>query len=145
LDECTTRLASVQIDHRDFEAVIRSYDSPETCFYLDPPYLWQTRQKSRCYQHEMREEDHARLLSTVLSVKGMVILSGYTHHLYQEALSGWDCIECTAASTSAAGVNGADAPARRECVWRNTACLAAPPVRQLPLFVQEGGPASGSS
>ena len=36
LAECVERLSHVQIDHRDFEKVLHSYDSPETCFYLDP-------------------------------------------------------------------------------------------------------------
>jgi DNA adenine methylase len=65
LAACVGRLTHVQVDHRDFEQVIRAYDSPCTCFYLDPPYLSDTRRKQRCYHHEMHEDDHKRLLACI--------------------------------------------------------------------------------
>ncbi len=87
LPACTDRLAHVQIDHRDFEPVIRADDSPSTCFYLDPPYVLSSRRKGRCYHHETSEQDHKRLLRCLLHVEGMVLLSGYAHPLYEEALA----------------------------------------------------------
>ena len=136
LSDCVGRLAHVQIDHRDFEKVVQTYDSPETCFYLDPPYLPETRRSQRCYQHEMKQQDHERLLSCLLQVKGMVMLSGYAHPLYHQALQGWDCLEQTLRCASAVRANTPYELTRVECIWRNPACLAnTTRWTQSPLFV----------
>lgn len=131
LSECVQRLAYVQIDHRDFEPVIRANDSLDTCFYLDPTYLASTRRKQRCYHHEMSEADHRRLLALILQVKGMVLLSGYPHPLYQEALASWECLTFTLSCPSAVRAyahtpkNEIDPKhlIRTECIWMNPACV----------------------
>lgn len=137
---CVQRLAYVQIDHRDFEQVIQAYDGLHTCFYLDPPYLAQTRRKQRCYHHEMSEADHRRLLTLILHVKGMVLLSGYPHPLYKEALASWECLTFTLSCSSAVRAYahtpknkiGPEQLTRTECVWMNPACVKSQ--RQLTLF-----------
>ena len=130
---CAARLAEVEIDHRDFEQVLQVYDSPTTCFYLDPPYLPETRRKRYCYHQEMSVSDHERLLTRLQQLQGMVILSGYTHPLYQEALADWECLHLDTHCSSA--MRSLRAPAsptimetpegqtRTECIWRNPACL----------------------
>lgn len=133
LSDCVARLAHVQIDHRDFAQVIAAYDGPETCFYLDPPYLPQTRRKCACYRHEMSWADHERLLACLTGIEGMALLSGYDHPLYQEVLAGWDCLSldvmCPSAVDATAGTDDR-APAalrRMECLWRNPACMRQQP------------------
>jgi DNA adenine methylase len=70
--------------------VIRQEDTPATLFYLDPPYLHQTRAATRVYgRFEMAEADHRELLDTLPRVRGKVILSGYASDLYDKALAGW--------------------------------------------------------
>jgi DNA adenine methylase len=130
LTDFVTRLSKVQIDHRDFEQVIRAYDGPDTCFYLDPTYHTETRRKRSCYRHEMTPADHTRLLACIVQVQGMVILSGYEHPLYQEALSAWECrhldVACASAVDAAGRSTGERAPdalRRTECLWRNPACV----------------------
>jgi DNA adenine methylase len=129
LSACVGRLAHVQVDHRDFETVIQTYDTLQTCFYLDPPYLAETRRKQRCYHHEMTREDHERLLSCIQHVQGMVILSGYAHPLYQEALPSWECLtlnlRCSSAVRALASKKevAQEAWTRAECLWMNPACV----------------------
>ncbi len=60
-----------------------------TLFYLDPPYMPATRTAKREYRHEMTDEDHVDLLNRIMTLQGMVALSGYRHDLYDEALEGW--------------------------------------------------------
>ena len=130
LHRCAERLAQVEIDHRDFEQVLRAYDSPETCFYLDPPYLPATRRKNYCYHQEMSLGDHERLLTCIQHVRGMVILSGYAHPLYQEALTSWQCLRLATRCSSAVHPDttpDADQWSRVECVWLNPACIQQQP------------------
>jgi DNA adenine methylase len=138
LSACIERLRDVQIDHRDFEDVIRAYDSPTTCFYLDPPYLPETRRKVRQYHHEMSEQDHRRMLACIQRVEGMVLLSGYRHPLY-EALAGWECLmlptRCSAV-VSHDGVTPAERKKRTECLWMNPACVQKQAPRQQTLLIE---------
>src|SRR5262245_60457083 len=68
LPQIHARLMIVQIEHRDALDVINTYDSPETFFFLDPPYEPSTR-RSGSYLHEMTEDGHRELVSRLLRVK----------------------------------------------------------------------------
>jgi len=57
--------------------------------YSDPPYHPQTRRRARVYSCDYSVEDHQRLLSLLISLPCMVVLSGYSNSLYDEALVGW--------------------------------------------------------
>jgi DNA adenine methylase len=133
LPEITGRLNYVQIDHRDFATVMAAYDSPDTIFYLDPPYTPDSRMKQNCYDHEMTTEDHERMLGQIKRLRGMVVLSGYESLLYHEALTGWDYIRksfpCSSAGrTRGTGLQGDGvilaSQMRTECIWRNPAAAA---------------------
>lgn len=57
--------------------------------YVDPPYLRVTRSRERIYRHEYTEADHERLLALLVTLPCMVIVSGYTSSMYDQALLGW--------------------------------------------------------
>jgi DNA adenine methylase len=112
------RLKRVLILNRDALDVIRSQDGPDTLFYLDPPYLHQTRATTADYAHEMTFEQHAKLLDALGDVAGRFLLSGYRSPLYDEAASasGWHRTDFGIANHAAGG------KAKRrmtECVWTN--------------------------
>lgn len=71
------RLLRVQIENRPAIDVIRLYDSKDTLFYCDPPYVHDTRGDSKAYGHEMTDDQHRILAETLNSVKGMVAFSNY--------------------------------------------------------------------
>jgi DNA adenine methylase len=83
------RLRGVVIENEDALKIIERYDSSNTLFYADPPYVKSTRDKDKDYQYEMTNEDHAALADKLNSVKGMVIVSGYQSDLYEKLYSGW--------------------------------------------------------
>jgi DNA adenine methylase len=83
------RLKRVLILNRPALEVIEKHDTPGTLFYLDPPYLHETRTAPDVYRYEMSEGDHRQLLDLVRGVKGKVLLSGYPSELYDAALEGW--------------------------------------------------------
>ena len=83
LIEVIERLKLVQVENRDFREVFKLYDSEDTFFYCDPPYLHEVRSRNNDYRYEMSIEDHKDLLSIILNVKGKVMVSGYDNELYK--------------------------------------------------------------
>lgn len=86
------RLQGVVIEKRNALDVIRVQDTPDTLFYVDPPYVPASR-ASGGYRHEMSAQQHLELLDVLKGVKGMVVLSGYPSALYDDALKGWHRVE----------------------------------------------------
>jgi DNA adenine methylase len=121
------RLKYVDIRHGSW-AALSSLDSSDTLWYLDPPYVPETR-RDGAYQHEMSLEDHAALLETINGYKGMVLLSGYPNELYSRLEKIWTRfdfeVKCfVVAKTKATGLQGEGALAsqkRTECLWINPA------------------------
>lgn len=89
LSEIAERLIRVQIENRPALDVIRTYDSKNTLFYCDPPYLHQTRGDSKAYGFELDEDQHIELSRVLNKVKGVVALSGYRHPLMDKLFKGW--------------------------------------------------------
>ncbi|GAA4600351.1 DNA adenine methylase [Planotetraspora phitsanulokensis] len=90
------RLREAFIENCDAMELIARMDSPQTAFYLDPPYLRSTRNAagSGRYVREMDEDDeHVRLLDLLNSCQGTIVLSGYQSELYDKALAGWRRID----------------------------------------------------
>jgi len=121
------RLRMVQIEQDDALKIIGRYDALETLFYLDPPYVHQTRSKWRgaAYRHEMDDDAHRELAELIHGVRGFAVISGYPSALYEELYEryGWVRIE------KAALTNGRTV--RRECLWlspRTWSALAARPL-----------------
>ena len=89
LPAVSARLRRVVILNQPALEVIRQQDGAATLFYLDPPYLHETRATTGNYQHEMTEEDHREMLAAIKQCQGKVMLSGYPNSLYDGELAGW--------------------------------------------------------
>ena len=87
LPEIAERLLRVQIEHNDWQIILKAYDGPNTLFYLDPPYVPETRRAGK-YAHELSLSDHFELVEQILALQGKVVLSGYVHPIY-EPLTDW--------------------------------------------------------
>lgn len=81
LGEIACRMRGWQIESLDFRRVLTDYDSSNTLFYLDPPYVAASR-TGRKYSHEMTDTDHVDLVSMLPRLKGKWLLSGYDSPLY---------------------------------------------------------------
>jgi len=57
--------------------------------YCDPPYLMNTRRSGQLYRHEMTDDQHRDLLSTISTIPAAVMISGYPSELYNRYLCGW--------------------------------------------------------
>lgn len=88
-----SRLRRVVVLNDDAIRVIESQDGEGTLFYLDPPYVPESRATTENYKHEMTVEDHEVMLNTVKACEGKVIISGYPSKLYADELRDWNCRE----------------------------------------------------
>lgn len=122
LAQVAERLRGVIIENRDASEVMAAHDSAETLHYVDPPYLPDTRSirnkydlkyAGGMYAHELDEADHLALLKFLPTLAGTVILSGYAHSLYDEALTDWHRVERKSLADGAR--------ARTEVLWINRA------------------------
>ncbi len=84
LPEIAARLLRVQIENRPALDVIRLYDSPETLFYCDPPYIHLTRGDNNAYGYEMSDGEHRELSQVLNAAQGFVAISNYQCELMDE-------------------------------------------------------------
>ncbi len=89
------RLRYAEVRNRPALEMIDYYNAPDVLLYVDPPYILSTRAR-KYYPYEMTDEDHMQLLETLDAHKGMVILSGYAHPLYDERLHHWQRLTLSA-------------------------------------------------
>lgn len=120
LSEIAQRLLRVQIENAPALEVIRRYDSLETLFYCDPPYVHESRSDTRAYAYEMTDYEHRKLAEVLHSVEGKVALSGYHGALMQELYGDWEYVEAPvkkAHSTNTGADNNKHS--RTEVLWVN--------------------------
>lgn len=120
------RLTGVLIENRPAINVMLNHDTADTLFYVDPPYVHETRCRitgkgsARGYRYEMDNAEHRELLDALQNLAGMVVLSGYPNPLYDEALQGWE------RHTTTARISGGRGTAtREEVIWLNPSCARA--------------------
>ena len=89
LEYIVSRLLRVQIESDDALNVIKRYDSSETLFYCDPPYLHSSRGDKNAYKYEMSDLTHVTLAEILKNVKGKVAISGYRCELMDELYKDW--------------------------------------------------------
>jgi DNA adenine methylase len=118
------RFEGVLIENRPAVDVMLKHDAPDTLHYVDPPYVFATRNHAsksvhRYYRHEMSDWEHLQLLTCLHNLKGMVMLSGYDTAMYHDALAGW----AVRSHDTSGGGNRGSVP-RTEVLWLNEACAA---------------------
>lgn len=115
LPKIAERLLRVQIENRPAIDVIRLYDSPDTLFYCDPPYVHDTRGDANAYGYEMTNRQHAELAELLNKVCGMVAVSNYQCDLMDELYPRpkWH------KTVSGARTNHATKGTRVEVLWTN--------------------------
>lgn len=90
LSESIDRLRQVQIEQLDALQLIRSRDARDSLFFVDPPYVHDTRREKHGYRCEMSDGDHERLVAALLGLRGQAIVTIYDSPLYSPLESaGW--------------------------------------------------------
>lgn len=111
--EFVDRLKVIQIENLPAIDIINRYSSKDTLYYLDPPYMLETRSQE-AYAHEMVHKDHERLLKFIKSIDGKFVLSGYSNELYDNLLSDWHILEF---EENLGGFSKSESSKRIEKIW----------------------------
>jgi len=97
LETLRERLKCVMVDCIDAFTFIRYWDSPNSVMYVDPP----------CIEGEANIDYHGELVDLLLTLKGAVVISHYSHPIYEKLTrSGWEKHELRFDFSV-------------ECAWRN--------------------------
>lgn len=69
------RLNNVQVENLDWRVCFKDFDSPESVYYLDPPFLGV---QTRMYRHMMSTaEEHQEMLQKIFTMQSFVAVSAY--------------------------------------------------------------------
>ena len=113
------RLKHIQIESKPALNVIKRFDTPNTLFYCDPPYVHSARVSKNDYGcYEMNDQDHQELSNVLHDCKGKVAISGYRCDLYDNLYKDWFRHDrnTTAYTTTA---RAKTYPKRIESLWTN--------------------------
>lgn len=123
----TSRLKDVTIENTNAMDLALKNDRKSTLIYFDPPYLFR-RRMDHGYTHEMKtESEHEAFLKTSLTLKSMVVISGYEHALYFDTLKGWK--HFSKKTTTGSRTKGKCSA--NEIIFLNPACFEG---KQIKLF-----------
>lgn len=107
--------SNFQIIKMDALDAILRLDHPKMFFYLDPPYLLETRGSKDDYTFEFSEDDYRKMAEILYKIKGYAMISGYDHPLMYELFEskGWLKIEFPTKK------NNIRSKQVQECIWIN--------------------------
>ena len=101
LPDIHERTTGVIVEHHDWRLVLGAYDTPQTVFYVDPPYVPESRRSANDYTHELTPSDHIDLVHRLLALQGRAILSGYPNLIYKPLEdAGWKRLEWQVTSSA---------------------------------------------
>jgi DNA adenine methylase len=127
LEAIAERFKRVHIEHRDALKVIKTWDRPETLFYLDPPYVDATRSGKRngrsSYLVETDDNFHEDLVERLLTLQGKAILSGYNNGLYTPLEdAGWQKVSFSVPTYSMVHSTKKGQGKAEEVIWVSPGC-----------------------
>lgn len=109
--QAAERLRGVQIENRPAVELMQRFNYPNVLFYIDPPYMPETRHGKQ-YRYEMYDrKSHEELLEVAKAHKGPILISGYDSDLYNDMLQGWHREETTCYSQVCSK--------KKEVLWMN--------------------------
>ena len=115
LEHITRCLRGVTIECLDYANCIQRYDSEDTLFYVDPPYL----DTEHYYGDSFSHEDHHKLAELLHDIKGHVMITHYQNGLYDELYREWNKYTFESFKGSHKAEPGTEKPKTVECLYTN--------------------------
>lgn len=111
------RLRQVQLENDFAIPVVERFDTPETLFYCDPPYPFESRTRNdQRYNYEMTDQEHIDLAKCLQSAQGLVAVSGYRCELMDELYGNWVRHDAPMKRLPSSGESKIE---KVECLWTN--------------------------
>ncbi|UJS17860.1 MAG: DNA adenine methylase [Candidatus Jettenia sp.] len=110
------RMQGVTIECLDYRECIQRYDSPDTLFFIDPPYL---NAEGYYGEKNFSLDDHQALAKMLSMVKGVVMVTHYQNGLYDELYKGWHKYEFQSFKGSSKADAGQEKPRTIEVLYTN--------------------------
>ena len=104
------RFKNVLVENLDWRQCLGDFDSPDTVFYMDPPY-W----GSDIYEHKMDKIAHIEMCGRIFECKGFVAVSGYANEVYDQF--PWDGVHRIEVDNQIANMFGPKTADRTEWLW----------------------------
>jgi DNA adenine methylase len=116
LDTIAVRLRNVCIENLPYGEIIQRYDSEDTLFYCDPPYLnTEDYYGKGCFT----QDGHRTLAELLHGIKGQVMVSHYDNELYSTLYKGWNKYTYQGFKGSHKAEPGTEKPVTVECLYTN--------------------------
>lgn len=115
LTDVRERFKLVYIDNRDAVKFIEKWDSPETCFYVDPPYP----DTAQGHYSGYTQQDFEHLLATLNGIQGKFVLSCYDNPAVPDYWERhhFDSVALSTGKTRNSKHTDHSGSKRTECVW----------------------------
>ena len=114
LSDAIDALKEIQIESLSVFDLLEKYNSDQVFIYIDPPYVRSSRNKTTLYKHEFLDEDHVRLVESVIHSGAYIMISGYSNPLYDPLVdAGWFTAIDKSKATTTSKIS------RAEMVWCN--------------------------
>jgi len=114
-EHVASRLRGVTIECLDYADCIERYDSEDTLFLCDPPYI----SAEGYYGDTFTENSHLRLAELLHCVKGKVMLSHYQNSLYDDLYADFNRYEYQSFKGSYKACTGEAKPITTEILYTN--------------------------
>lgn len=114
-EDVAERLRNVTLENLPYQECIKRYDSEDTFFYCDPPYLDAEHYYGK---DSFDQKDHCKLAEILRNIKGKAMVSHYRNSLYNELYKGWNRYEYQSFKGSHKS-EGEEKPKTIECLWMN--------------------------
>ncbi len=115
IEAVSRRLRNVTIESLDCRECIKRYDSQDTLFYIDPPYL----NTEHYYGDSFSHDDHYKIAEMLHNIKGKVMLTHYASPVYDELYQDWYKYEFRSFKGSFKAEEGIEKPKTTEILYTN--------------------------
>jgi len=90
LAELAKRWLDVDIENKDFREILKTHDTPNTVFYLDPPFLpVKGKDRTEYYRLSFTDSDMKDLLEMLSRIRGKFVLKLPEDHLEIPYIKEW--------------------------------------------------------